>query len=214
MTFSRRRLHKTEKRTPTTKGTAKGTTKGTAKGTTKGTAKKRRYTKKHFNSNDGMLTYVWGPPLWHFLHTMSFNYPVEPTATQKRVHKQFMKSLQGILPCGKCRVNLYKNYKQLPLTDKDLQNRETFSKYIYELHETVNRMLNKTSGLSYNEVRNRYENFRARCRSTTTSVSSSPSEEEKGCVDPIHGVKSKCVMNIVPLDTHRKTLTVDSKCTL
>ena len=42
----------------------------------KGKKKKRTYTKKHFSSGDGMLTSVWGPPLWHYLHVMSFNYPV------------------------------------------------------------------------------------------------------------------------------------------
>ena len=28
-----------------------------------------------FNSGDGMLTSVWGP-MWHTLHAVSFNYPV------------------------------------------------------------------------------------------------------------------------------------------
>ena len=40
-----------------------------------------------FNSGDGMLTTVWGPSLWHFLHTMSFNYPVNPTAEDKKNYK-------------------------------------------------------------------------------------------------------------------------------
>ena len=40
---------------------------------------KHIYTKKDYNANDGMITSVWGPALWHFLHTMSFNYPVNPT---------------------------------------------------------------------------------------------------------------------------------------
>ena len=26
-----------------------------------------------------MLTAVWGPPLWHTLHTISFNYPIKPS---------------------------------------------------------------------------------------------------------------------------------------
>lgn len=34
--------------------------------------KRRTYTKKEYNSGDGMLTSVWGPSLWHYLHTMSF----------------------------------------------------------------------------------------------------------------------------------------------
>ena len=46
--------------------------------------KKRVYTKKHFSSGDGMLTSVWGPSMWHYLHTMSFNYPVNPTKEDKK----------------------------------------------------------------------------------------------------------------------------------
>jgi len=37
------------------------------------------YTEKEYNSGEGMLTTVWGPSLWHYLHTMSFNYTIEPT---------------------------------------------------------------------------------------------------------------------------------------
>ena len=34
-----------------------------------------------------MLTTVWGPSLWHSLHTMSFNYPVKPTVKIKKIIK-------------------------------------------------------------------------------------------------------------------------------
>ena len=42
------------------------------------------FTENDYNSNDGMMTSIWGPPLWHSLHTISFNYPVQPTETQKK----------------------------------------------------------------------------------------------------------------------------------
>jgi hypothetical protein len=61
--------------------------------------KTRAFTKKDFNSGDGMLTTVWGPSMWHFLHTMSFNYPVEPTPDQKRHYMDFILNLRNILPC-------------------------------------------------------------------------------------------------------------------
>lgn len=121
------------------------------------------YSNVEYNSNDGMLTTVWGPGIWHYLHTMSFNYPVKPTAEDKRHYRDFVLSLKYVLPCGKCRKNLTKNFKRLPLTMDSMKSRATFSKYIYDLHETVNRMLDKKSGLSYDDVRERYEHFRARC---------------------------------------------------
>ena len=42
------------------------------------------FAKDDYNSPDGMLTSVWGPPMWHSLHTISFNYPIKPTNEQKK----------------------------------------------------------------------------------------------------------------------------------
>ena len=50
--------------------------------------RKRTFKKKDFISGDGMLTSVWGPSLWHYLHTLSFNYPIHPTEKQKKAHKE------------------------------------------------------------------------------------------------------------------------------
>ncbi len=183
------------------------------------------YTKKHYNSNDGMLTTVWGPSMWHFLHTMSFNYPVKPSDTDKRSYRIFIQRLQYILPCGKCRKNLKKNFAKLPLLEKHMDSRHTFSKYIYDLHEVVNKMLHKKSGLSYNDVRNRYEHFRARCvlpldkskevvqeeKHATTAAASDPKKED-GCTEPIYGEKSKCVLQILPQTAKCETFQMDEKC--
>ena len=46
--------------------------------------KQKVYNEQDYTSNDGMLTTVWGPPMWHVLHTMSFNYPVQPTEKTKK----------------------------------------------------------------------------------------------------------------------------------
>ena len=100
---------------------------------------------KDFESNDGMLTTVWGPPMWHYLHTMSFNYPVKPSAEDKKHYRKFIDLLQYVLPCGKCRENLKKNFKKLPLTNEVMASRHTFSRYVYDLHELINTMLKKKS---------------------------------------------------------------------
>ena len=51
---------------------------------------KKVYDKDDFRSGDGMLTSVWGPSLWHYLHIMSFNYPVKPTKQDKKNYKNFV----------------------------------------------------------------------------------------------------------------------------
>lgn len=168
---------------------------------------KKVFKKEEYNSNDGILTSVWGPSMWHSLHAISFNYPVEPTQQNKKEYRDFVLNLQNVLPCGKCRENLKKNFKTLPLTMDKMKNRETFSRYVYELHEVVNTMLGKKSGLSYDDVRERYEHFRARCLHDNEHV-----KTENGCVEPLYGIKSKCVLKIVPHDEKCETLEVDSKC--
>jgi hypothetical protein len=172
-----------------------------------------------FASNDGFLTTVWGPPMWHFLHTMSFNYPVHPSAADKRNYGAFIRGLQHVLPCKYCRVNLKTNLKNHPLRACHLASREAFSKYVYELHEIVNRLLGKTSGLAYCDVRERYEHFRARCTDDPKPRMIQPQNKnkttkrkEKGCTEPLYGKYSKCVLKIVPQDVQTETLSIDRQC--
>ena len=113
------------------------------------TKKQRVFKKQDFYSGDGFVTSVWGPSQWHMMHTISFNYPINPSLQEKKHYRDYIISLQHILPCKACRKNLHLNFKHLPLTMKHMKSRETFSRYIYNLHEFVNKMLNKSSGLSY-----------------------------------------------------------------
>jgi len=177
--------------------------------------RKRTYTRKHYESGDGMMTSVWGPPLWHFLHTMSFNYPVEPTRQDKRHYKEYIINLKYILPCGYCRKNLIKNFKELPLTMADMKNRDTFSRWVFKFHELVNTMLGKKSGLKYCDIRKRYENFRSRCSKVRkTRVNKTRKRKESGCTEPLYGTKSKCIVKIVPKSTGGKSFQMDKKCVM
>lgn len=202
----------------------------------------RTFKKRDYDSGDGMLTSVWGPGMWHFLHTTSFNYPVYPTPQDKVHYRNFILSLQHILPCKYCRMNLHNNFKTFPLQMCHMKNRESFSRYVYRLHEIVNKMLGKSSKLSYCDVRERYEHFRSRCtvddkdqpqvargKGTTrdnykvfnfgifknknkNKTARRGKGHEKGCTEPLHGQKSKCIIKIVPQDEKQPTFTMDDKC--
>ena len=191
--------------------------------------KKHAYTRKNkdvfrkedFKSGDGMLTTVWGPSLWHTLHTISFNYPLKPTKRDKINYKRFIYQLRHVLPCKHCRINLKENFKCLPLLDKHMKNRYTYSKYIYDLHELINKMLHKTSNLSYKDVRERYEHFRARCNKgkivnvqklKKNITQKKKSKKEMGCIDPLYGNKSKCIIKIVPQKTKCDTFQMNNNC--
>ncbi len=185
----------------------------------------RTYSKRDYESNDGMMTTIWGPPLWHVLHTISFNYPVRPTCEDKRNFRNFILALGKILPCRHCRDNLKKNLKDHPLTQRSLRSRDALSRWMYGLHEHVNKMLGKTSGLTFSAVRERYEHFRSRCTVDRTRKSRKRKRaagrrrrtrrrrpKEKGCVEPLFGKKSKCVMKIVPKDNRMRSFQMDKRC--
>jgi len=186
------------------------------KKTRKNKIKKIFFSESDYSSGDGMLGSVWGPSMWHYLHTMSFNYPVLPTEEQKKKYRDFILLLKHVLPCKYCRINLVKNFKQLPLTYESMESRATFSKYIYDLHEIVNTMLKKKSGLSYEDVRDRYEHFRARCLQDKPKifnfVKTKKNKKEKGCTEPLYGKKSKSIIKIVPHDVDVETFQMDKKC--
>ena len=216
---------KNQNRTIRKKTSLNKTKKASKKAPKKAPAKtlKRRskwtYSKKDYQSGDGMLTTVWGPSLWLYLHTMSFNYPVKPTKEDKKNYRNFMLNLQHVLPCKYCRINLKNNYKKLPLRQCDLKNRDTFSRYVYRLHEHINKMLGKTSGLSFCEVRERFEHFRSRCTMDKPKIykykgtrKKGKKRKEKGCTEPLYGKKSKCVIKIVPSDKKCKTFQINKKC--
>ena len=176
------------------------------------TCKNRVFEKSDYTSSEGMLTSVWGPSLWHYLHTMSFNYPTHPTLQEKKHYLDFIISLQYVLPCKYCRINLTKNFKQLPITMKEMENRDTFSRYIYNLHELINKMLKKKSNLSYCDVRERYEHFRSRCTKDITKTKTIKTTKEKGCTESLYGKKSKCIIKIVPQQNRSSTFQMDKKC--
>jgi hypothetical protein len=179
---------------------------------------KRIFKKHNFSSSDGMVTKIWGPIVWTALHTISFNYPVNPTNEDKIHYKEFIYNLKYVLPCKYCRINLAKNFKQKPLLMCHMKNRETFSRYIYELHELVNKMLNKKSNLTYCDIRERYEHFRSRCTEEPPKIfnfikkSQTKKKTEKGCTEPLYGKKAKCVINIVPQEDKSATFKMDKKC--
>ena len=115
--------------------------------------KKCVFRKIDYNSGDGMLTSVWGPNLWHVLHMISFNYPINPTKEDKKNYMRFIKDLRYVLPCKYCRDNLNGNLRKLKFTMKSMKNRDTFSRFVYKLHNHVNKMLGKNNTVTFEEIR-------------------------------------------------------------
>ena len=171
------------------------------------------FTEDDYNSDNGMLTTIWGPSLWHSLHCISFNYPVKPTKEDKEHYKNFVMSLRYVLPCKYCRDNFKHNLKEVPLNNKALSSRKEFSKWMFDFHQVVNKCLGKKNNFNFNQIRERYEHFRARCSSDKkANMKTIQKGGEKGCTEPIYGVKARCQLHIIPQNKRGESLLIHDKC--
>lgn len=118
-----------------------------------------------FSSNNGMQPTVFGPIVWHFLHMISFNYPLRPTKIQKSQYTRYIWSLSDILPCHSCRNHMKKNLIEMGFRDNNdriMSSRNTFSKFIFDLHNRVNEQLHKKPFKNFERVKTKYEMYRYR----------------------------------------------------
>ena len=130
------------------------------------------------NANNGMITKIWGPPTWISLHTITFGYPLNPTDEQKESYKKYFELIGDILPCKYCRIS-YKEFISdgcTQLTDDVMKNRHTLTRWMYDVHERVNKKLGIDYGITFDNVVKRYETYRAKCSNDI---------KEKGCVMPL-----------------------------
>lgn len=90
-----------------------------------------------------MNTWIWGPPKWKFLHTLSFSPQV---VTRYEEVTPFVESVQHVLPCVYCRDSYSTFLPQLqqrfgPLPAVIQQGK--LSLWMYALHDMVNAKLDR-----------------------------------------------------------------------
>lgn len=147
------------------------------------------------NINNGMMTKVWGPAGWFFLHSITFGYPVVIDSSndfKKIEYKVFFETLGNVLPCKYCRES-YNNYiKEIPIDDY-LNSRDKLVEWFYLIHNKVNNKLNvqECNIPTLEEVKQKYERYRAKCKQSFSE------QETKGCIIPQDGIKKTCKLNIV-----------------
>ena len=92
----------------------------------------------------------WGPNYWKVLHSVSFNYPKNPSLNDKKKIKLFFYNLANTLPCIKCQKNYRRNIEINPI-HKNLGSRSDLIKWVIDLHNCVNLELGKKQ-LTYKEA--------------------------------------------------------------
>ena len=87
-----------------------------------------------------MNTVFWGKSGWKFLHALTFIYPEQPTFTDKVKMRDFMNSLQFILPCKYCRSSFATYIKSVSI-DEYLESRNSIIEWLYKIHNKINKKL-------------------------------------------------------------------------
>lgn len=85
---------------------------------------------------------IWGSHMWFSLHSITFNYPINPTQEIKERIRNFFNSLEYILPCELCRVHYSQHIRKHPI-EFNLDNRRKLVYWLIDVHNLVNRMLGK-----------------------------------------------------------------------
>jgi hypothetical protein len=157
------------------------------------------------NVDNGLMTRLWGPSGWLFLHCVSFGYPykIDPT-NPEHIEKQndyyrFFYYLGKVMPCKYCR-NSYMDFftKSSPMSH--LGTRKEFTKWLYDIHNMVNDKLGvpKCEIPTFEEIEERYETYRATCAPLTEEQRSNNSV--KGCTVPADGKSKRSVIKVVEYD--------------
>ena len=95
---------------------------------------------------------IWGPHAWLFLHTITFNYPKNPTIVDRNNYYDFFNSLQNVLPCHKCQEHFKLNLQKFPI---QLQSRRHLVQWLINMHNAVN-IQNGKEIWSYDDVYEKY----------------------------------------------------------
>lgn len=148
-----------------------------------------------------MMTNVWGPPGWVFLHCITVGYPykINPKNKEHMIRKKhikiFFNSLAYVLPCTYCRESFLQYITEHPI-DKHLNTRKKLAKWFYDLHNKINKKLGvpKCDIPSFQEFYQKYETYRAKCKKTTKK--DRIKRKEKGCINPKDGIPKRTHIKI------------------
>jgi hypothetical protein len=97
----------------------------------------------------------WGPGAWIFLHSITMNYPKEPSDDDKQAYYNFFKNLENVIPCEKCGYNYSMNIQKYPV-EPALSSRDLLIRWLIKIHNEVNKETGKRE-YTYDEVIEEYK---------------------------------------------------------
>ena len=103
------------------------------------------------------MSEVWGPIYWTYLHMVTKKYPDKPSHKEKKYYFNTIQSFINTIPCSTCNEHTDKIINDADLKTA-LDNKVDFEKYIWDIHNQVNKRLNKkimkfdTFNKTYNKI--------------------------------------------------------------
>lgn len=154
------------------------------------------------NVDNGLMTRLWGPSGWLFLHCITFGYPykIDPRnpehISKQNDYYRFFYYLGKVLPCKYCR-NSYMDFFAENSPMSKLGSRRELAKWLYDVHNMVNDKLGVPAceRPSFDEVEANYESFRAACKPITDKERND--KAGKGCIAPAAGKPKRSVIKVV-----------------
>ena len=98
---------------------------------------------------------IWGSHAWLFLHTITLNYPENPTKHDKENYKNFFESLSHVIPCEVCMNHYKQNIKKHPI---QLESKESLARWLHKIHNIVN-VKNGENEFPYDDFIKKYSNL-------------------------------------------------------
>ena len=102
---------------------------------------------------------IWGPHYWFFLHTIAMSYPIHPNAVTKKKYYDFVQNIPLFIPVESMAGEFSKLLDQYPVQPY-LDNKESFIRWMWFIHNKINKKLEKPQ-ISLNDFYvNYYEEYK------------------------------------------------------
>jgi hypothetical protein len=102
---------------------------------------------------------IWGPLGWMTLHSISINYPQNPSAEDRAILEQFMGNFTESITCNNCKTHfqdMFVSYKRK--YPQWSSSRREFFLFVCRAHNTVNKRIDKPVIASVAECINAIKN--------------------------------------------------------
>ena len=85
----------------------------------------------------------WGPKAWFFIDSIVLSYPNKPKPEEQQIYRNFILSLETILPCEGCRYHFGTFIAQNPLSNEIMADKTKLIKWILDSHNDVRKKQKK-----------------------------------------------------------------------